>query len=215
MSEEDKRARDSTFTTLGTAMTQVTRAAQAVAKGESTLRTNPGRGPDVLADGRSRLNIICKPFERHEREPIVWQAVVAEYEKGEALCESPIERMMLASLLTADWSYFGVEFPLVVDLRQSSAFIPPDASLAIIPQLTIARYRCDFALVMKRGITWRCIAVECDGAEFHDARRDQGRDFNLACLGIQTVRFSGQRINTEPLAIGNEIAEGLPHWWRD
>lgn len=54
----------------------------------------------------------------------------------------------------------------------------------------IARYFIDFALVSIK------VAIECDGAYWHDAAHDAKRDRYLAGRGWVTLRYSGKRIRS-------------------
>ena len=50
----------------------------------------------------------------------------------------------------------------------------------------MGRYFVDF------GDPWRQIAIECDGAQWHDEKADAIRDSNLAGLGWIVHRISGR-----------------------
>ncbi|MCA9368334.1 DUF559 domain-containing protein [Candidatus Kaiserbacteria bacterium] len=56
------------------------------------------------------------------------------------------------------------------------------------PEYRVARYSIDFALVKIK------VAIECDGAYWHDEDHDAKRDRVLSGLGWVTLRYSGKRI---------------------
>ena len=66
-----------------------------------------------------------------------------------------------------------------------------DAGVDARPQVKFGRYRLDF-LIEHDG---RQVAVEADGHDFHDAKRDAVRDGELRASGIKEVlRFTGSEI---------------------
>lgn len=63
-------------------------------------------------------------------------------------------------------------------------------------EVRIESYRVDFLLQIRGG----CIAIECDGHEWHEktkqqAAYDRSRDRELLALGIRTIRFTGSEIH--------------------
>lgn len=198
---------------LDNVLAGVLHEARAAASGVDPLRGHPGRGRDTLDNGRSRL--FVKPSAdatRSEREEVIWQRAIVEYEKGEKLCESPIERNMLAAMLTADWGYFSTENAVVhnvVDFEEDF----PDANVVLVPQLQIARYRLDFGLMLRLGRGKQLFALECDGKQFHNSATDRERDWYLNSYGVITLRFSGADLNAGPLSAVDEAVVGIFHWW--
>jgi hypothetical protein len=207
--------REIQFSSIGAVAAAVAHEANSRAMGVDGLQGHPGRAIDVLCEGRSRL--FVKPYMETgvsviEREPAVWKRAQHEYAKGERLCDSPIERDLLAALLTTDWAYFATENALVHDAKDyDEAF--PASNVVIVPQMQIARYRLDFGLVLRRGDRRHIIAVECDGKDFHQFDRDNARDGYLVSFGIQTIRRTGSDIFTMPLRGATLIAESIQHWW--
>lgn len=63
-----------------------------------------------------------------------------------------------------------------------------DAGIAFVPQHHIGRYWVDFAIPSHR------LAIEVDGAYWHDAERDAVRDHNLSAMGWSVVRFSEMQV---------------------
>ncbi|MFY1903828.1 endonuclease domain-containing protein [Achromobacter xylosoxidans] len=59
------------------------------------------------------------------------------------------------------------------------------AGLSMWPQLPVAGFFLDFGNPIAK------VALECDGAQFHDARKDAARDRKLAALGWTVYRVPG------------------------
>lgn len=168
------------------------------------LRGHPGNAVDVLRSAASRMkhhaafsSMSIAEFHK-AMEPLE-----AEYSRVQHLCESPIERDMLAALMTANWH--ALPNPFVPVLDQNAMGLVPDMPVAIIPQFVFMRYRFDFAVTIKAKHTARIIAVECDGAEFHDPGKDRIRDTNLWRLGILTRRFTGSRIHSAVTDLADSV----------
>ncbi len=136
------------------------------------------------------------------------------------LCESPIERLMVAALLRqfGSWPDFG-------RVVQPSTWLPAEvgkgefralrytraadgADVTIVPQLPVtakeSSYRLDIAVfVTLEGKLLQKIVVECDGHDFHErtkdqARRDRSRDRDLQAEGWRVLRFTGSEIVSNP-----------------
>lgn len=60
-----------------------------------------------------------------------------------------------------------------------------DCGAVMYPQWPAARYFLDFANPVAK------IAVECDGRQFHDAKRDAIRDAHLRVMGWSVYRYTG------------------------
>lgn len=69
-----------------------------------------------------------------------------------------------------------------------------DAGVSFETQHRVGRYWVDFAVVSRR------LAIEVDGAHWHDAERDSIRDRKIAALGWAVVRFPEDRIKSDPAA---------------
>ena len=63
-----------------------------------------------------------------------------------------------------------------------------ECGLSMFPQYPVGRYFVDF------GDPWRRQAIECDGAAYHDARRDARRDAALRGLGWSVLRIPGKSL---------------------
>jgi len=73
-------------------------------------------------------------------------------------------------------------------------------------QEKVGQYRADIFL----EANGRSLAVECDGAEFHAAtkeqvERDKKRDRYFAARGVSVMRFSGSEINRCPESCATEV----------
>lgn len=80
------------------------------------------------------------------------------------------------------------------------------AGIEASPQVKIAHYRVDF-LIQHKG---RNIAVEADGAAYHEAERDAQRDAALKELGVEEViRFSGSAIWRDAPACAQAVRRSL------
>lgn len=183
-------------------------AVQLVTSGPSaSIRDLQGNAAEVFQSGLNGLTaraaaIACSP------EQIARSIAVAgeQYEKGQAHCESPIERMMLAAMIVAKWPDFLSIPPIVHDPRKDKAL--PDGDLVIVPQMSFGRTRLDFGLVIEWHGARHLIDIECDGIDYHDRRRDLGREIYLASWGVPTFRLYGTDIYR------NAHAEMEPIIWR-
>ena len=68
--------------------------------------------------------------------------------------------------------------------------------IAPYPQLPVAGFFLDFAILPNK------IAIECDGAEFHDIKKDRERDAKLIALGWRIVRIPGWACQTPERSFG-------------
>jgi very-short-patch-repair endonuclease len=133
-----------------------------------------------------------------------WQAI---YQR----CESPIERLMCMGI----HDFLGYE--ACAESYAGPRSIPSGrrAGALVFGQQELEPYRVDFLIVgFVMGEALRLIVVECDGREFHDSLRDQGRDLYLSLRGFETIRFTGVEINRDlarqirriPMAMGERYA---------
>lgn len=132
-------------------------------------------------------------------------------------CESPIEALLMAALVSAD-----EQQPINLFHFMGSGELPetlPFGGVAFIyPQAKIGKYRADFAIVdattSKSGEKWRVMIVECDGHDFHErtkeqARRDKSRDRYFQSLGHKVLHFTGSEIWADPDACAGEVVSQL------
>jgi very-short-patch-repair endonuclease len=88
-----------------------------------------------------------------------------------------------------EWSQFGmvhltpIEEWLWSDIRACDA--------VLYPQFPVMRYFADFANPVAK------VAIECDGAAFHDEKKDEIRDRNLRDAGWTVYRFPGWMCRTD------------------
>lgn len=137
--------------------------------------------------------------------------ILAEYEAGDPLCESPIEREMLAALLASRWQSFGIESPRIWNVNDQSAGRPA-WPVVIMPQFQIGRHRLDFAISLPKKPIGTIIAVECDGSEYHDQALDRERNVQLGCFGVLTSRHSGSDIKRDPMACAQRVIQLCAEW---
>jgi hypothetical protein len=106
----------------------------------------------------------------------------AAYDIHQALVESGEESWMHGDpYAIADWVriFTPIEYDAWGEIR--SRGIP------LWPQLPVGKFFVDFGNPVKR------IALECDGKEFHDARRDALRDAALLDMGWRVFRVTGSQ----------------------
>lgn len=127
------------------------------------------------------------------------ERVTCDFDKAaDKLCESEIERIMLAELLFCPFGYHAGPHKILDP--NPNVLGELDWNVSIIPQLKIGKYRADFA-VMVRNFAGRILymVVECDGHDFHEktkaqAQRDKKRDRDMLRAGWQVFRFTGSEI---------------------
>ena len=129
------------------------------------------------------------------------------FEFGTSLCESPIEKIVLAAMLAVDWPGLLTIPPLVHDGRRDALL--PNGDVVIIPQMAFLRYRADFGVLVDKGGRRRLSVVECDGEEFHqDAGRQRARDAYFQSWDVKSFRLTGSEIHQDALgAVGRIVAE--------
>lgn len=141
------------------------------------------------------------------------ESAKAFFERALAVCESPIEKLLLPWILCQEYSFFR-HMPLVL-LPGESEMLQP-RSVALVPQLPIGKYRVDFALAATRGGPIRFVIIECDGEEYHqDVHRDIKRDARLLWHKqvLDVVPISGKEIWRDPKAAATEVAKAFSWAW--
>ncbi|MCG2586513.1 endonuclease domain-containing protein [Massilia sp. TS11] len=86
-----------------------------------------------------------------------------------------------------DWKFTPIEYSAWTDIR--------GAGLPFFPQVPVLNYFLDFACPFNK------IAIECDGAAYHDPKKDAFRDQRLADEGWSVFRIPGhecRRIRERP-----------------
>lgn len=124
------------------------------------------------------------------------------YHKLKDLCESPIECLAFAALLS--------RFPAANVVRKKEDLkLDPEWSSAIIPQMPHANYRLDFAII--RRDNRKIYSLECDGYDYHlTKRRDIDRAVNLWNAGVLVHRLSGSALYRNP---GEAIDPLVRRFW--
>jgi hypothetical protein len=116
-----------------------------------------------------------------------WRAIRAFYRAAEA------------DILAAGPSEFGVD-PYLWDVESIIHFTPIEQWLwhdiracaaVLYPQYPIGRVFVDFANPAAK------VAIECDGAAWHDPATDAKRDATLKALGWTVYRFQGWECRTD------------------
>ena len=135
------------------------------------------------------------------------------------LCQSPIERILLVNLLFAEWAWCDWRGVDVHDYTMPGDMRPSTVTLA--PQYPCGKYNIDIAVLIKwRGDETLCIAVECDGHDFHEktaaqAAHDKRRDRELQKAGYFVFRFTGSEIVRDSKRVAREIAKFADNWiWK-
>lgn len=121
------------------------------------------------------------------------------------VCESPVELALALAL-----GFVGRQQSCAVLYDFGDAVIGDaegDSTLRIHPQATLCDYRIDLLLTMQafedgpNGVIVgsKQLAIEADGAEFHDrtreqAIRDRKRDRQLQAIGLSIFRFAGGEV---------------------
>lgn len=186
---------------------------RARAQGIDPIAAHPGHSRDILSRGRVRFEThVSRVFDRNPSDDERAE-LAALYDRGQKLCESPIERNLLAALVTGDWPMCRQVLPAVHNAKNYDEAFPLN-EVVIIPQMTILRFRSDIGLVVgpmnRRPVI---VGLECDGKEFHqDGERDRQRDSYFRALGVPVIRISGAALNIEPIAVADGIIETVTRW---
>lgn len=147
---------------------------------------------DVSADAHARANMAKTDYLSYLPGG-EYRRLKEEIEAVWHLIESPIEEVAIFQLAAVDYSYGeGTPsiFAKVAAKRGENSH--QNWPVQIIPQVWFGPYRVDFLYDLGvRGL----IAVECDGADFHDAERDRIRDAHLRThYGVGVIRLRGKDI---------------------
>lgn len=138
---------------------------------DGTLAKHPGRAREIFLRGRARLGELVD-------QSAAWERLKSLMDK----CESPIERELLAGIVS--------------DYRA--------ADLEIAVNQPIGRRRPDMVLIDLKGS--RKYAIECDGAKFHtDDLADAARDEELVLSGLIPVHVRGSDIHAAPIGVADAI----------
>jgi hypothetical protein len=195
---------DRSFDPIGTFAVGLMHEITAKAAGVDPLKGHPGRSPSIFKYGLPRLQAHAATLGLDYSE--LEKTVEEQMRKGEALCESPIERNILAALLTGAWPTCLTGHPVVHNAKNYSEELPRCA-VVIVPQMALLRYRLDIGiLAIAANGAPTMFGVECDGKQFHqDYEKDRQRDAYFAGLGVNVTRVSGRIANEAPIAVGDAI----------
>jgi hypothetical protein len=136
---------------------------------------------------------------------------IDQVDRGNSVCESPIERLILPWLIMQDYGIHLQPLPVLVHIPKEDATMPR-GGVVVVPQFAFARFRVDFALVGRHGPHTKIVAIECDGEDFHDPMRDKARDAYLKSWGIDTIRANGASISRDPSDLARQGAMAIIAW---
>ena len=174
---------------------------------ELPLSDNIGRANEIFADGCQRMRArLAEPDTSPDQINKLIENARIQYNVGLPHCESPIECMTLAALVTSDWRSdwhpdWRSQEEIFVDVVPSDGAPELDSVLIIYPQFKLRHVRLDFAISVRphayilqdRSRMW---AVECDGKEFHqDGYKWRDRDAFINSCGIDVLHISGSEIH--------------------
>jgi hypothetical protein len=178
------------------------------------LRTHPGKGISNIRFGMSRVLGRAQDLGLSvEAQEGIDAAVRANYAKGEALCDSPIERNMLAALLTGDWGDFNALPPVVHNCKKEAGEFLPNAPVVIVPQLPFVRYRMDFGVVVVKDRRMQIVCIECDGAAYHqDSIKENERTAYLNSWDVPVFKVTGSDLYGDAINEADRIITGIAQW---
>jgi len=174
----------------------------------------PGKGLTTLDAGMGRVREYAAMLGMSPEgiDHVELQAR-EQYDKAIRITESPIERSMLAALLTGRWAGCDTIPPKVHDGRKDALELLPLGDVVVVPQMAFIRFRLDFGLVVEKGGHRHILAIECDGAAYHtDARQDRFRDAYLKSWNVPTFRLNGSTIHEDAIAAADELIGAICAW---
>lgn len=205
---------DSPMKSLGSVSAGLMHDINSAAAGVDPIKGHPGRSRDILRFGLPRFEAhVARVTDTFAITDEARASIDAEFAKGEALCESPIERNLLAALITGDWPACRALHPAVHDAKNYDEPFPR-CEVVIVPQMMMLRYRLDLGLVVGRlDAKPLLIGIECDGKQFHqDAQKDRERDAYFFALGVRVIRIGGAALNQHPIAIADALIDQVGEW---
>lgn len=181
--------------------------------GTDTLKAHPGKAFTVMELGLRSLQMRANTMGLGaERWPTIKSKAIEEFRKGEPLCESPIERSMLAALITGQWSGFATIPPRIHSALDKEEMLPA-GDVVIVPQMAFLRYRMDFGIVVEAKGRPQIVCVECDGHDFHqDFRKEALRVNYLKSWGIPVFKFTGSELHEDALAAAHRVILAICQW---
>lgn len=147
------------------------------------------------------IELLTGCWDEEEQGDVTRDALEA-FHATKHLCESPIEVLMLAGLISIGFGYadkLNAVVPYDAVERINAAALKRHV---IVPQMVIPQfnYRADFFISLDTNGSKRIgLFVECDGHDYHEktkeqAARDRKRDRDLQSLGMNILRFTGSEI---------------------
>jgi hypothetical protein len=181
------------------------------------IKTHPGKGHSTLKFGMPRLlGRASEMGMSDEALQRIEEKATENYVKGAPLCESPIERSMLAALLTGDWGDMGAVPPALHDSSRTSTEMLPKCPVVIAPQLALIRFRLDFGIIVAKAGRMQIVAVECDGHDFHqDAIKESMRVAYLNSWDIPVFKFTGSELHDDAIRAADKVITGIHGWWAE
>jgi len=158
---------------------------------------------------------------------VLFQDIKSKLDFSLKYTESPIERLMMLSLITyavndlCDIDIFDNKYNSWFDFYRS---IPCEyRTVKIKPQAVLGEFKVDFLIEYdqtsaddKNELISESskLIVECDGHDFHDrtseqAKKDRQRDRWLQRMGYPVYRFTGSEINKDVFECTDHIFEHL------
>ena len=128
---------------------------------------------------------------------------MGQFEWVRQLTESPIEAAMCCALAAEfherAWALWQSTGMCAFRDIQFSTY-----DILVVPQYPVGKYRADLMVLVRDVNPEKRYAIECDGAQFHDATteqmdRDRYRDRCFQSDGIMPIRFSGAEIVKNPI----------------
>lgn len=133
------------------------------------------------------------------------------------ICESPIERVLLTSLIACKEVYHTYDTVMIYGRARSGLPQIPFDGLHVYPQVSIDGYRLDFLAIYRFENDLIHTVIELDGHNFHErtkqqASHDKRRDRHFTKKGWQVLRYTGSDVWRSPSDCAREIimtAQGL------
>jgi very-short-patch-repair endonuclease len=161
---------------------------------------------------RTELDVAVAKYRSGMRRRPSAEEIGARIERGVAsvwgacaMCESPIEKLIVPWLVFQDYQLTDEYEPVAL----SPADEPINADILLIPQFKLDRSRFDFMLVARLKGAAVMLAIECDGRAFHNSDADFYRDKAWRQAGIGTVRLTGGAIHESPERAALKVAQAL------
>lgn len=155
-------------------------------------------------------NRILALGARPDQEAL-YSRLAPAFRKGEPLCESPIEKVMLGALMAVDFERGQAIFPQVFDCRLDS--VMPDVAVVICPQFPFIRFRVDFMVLIRHGDHVGQFVCEADGQAFHDASYDRARDTLMYSAGVAGIfRVGGKKLMGSPNSALLPLEKMIADW---